>query len=138
METGFARNVLWAKRAGGTKGDQGIKPALDSAGNLYVTGHFKSSDAAFDTTTLASSGNFDVFLALIDGGGPQLAITRSGAQAIFSWPTNRPGYQLESESTLTNPPAWSAVTNPVGVAGSQFTVTNSFSGATKFYRLRSQ
>ena len=134
-----AGNVLWAKRAGGSKADQGIRPALDPSGNLYLAGHFKSSNAQFDSTTLASSGNFDVFLALIDGSGPTLTIKLSGAQqALLQWPTNRPGYQLQSESTLTNPPAWSTVTNPVGIVGDQNTVTNATSGAAKFYRLRSQ
>jgi hypothetical protein len=131
-------NVLWAKRAGGSKGDVGIKPALDPAGNLYLAGHFKSANAAFDSTTLASSGNWDVFVAMIDGSGPTLNIKLSGAQALLQWPTNRPGYILESEPALTNPPAWSTVTNPVGIVADQNTVTNSLSGAAKFYRLRSQ
>ena len=133
-----AGNVLWAKRAGGSKSDQGIKPVLDSAGNLYVAGHFKSSNAGFDATTLASGGNFDVFLALIDGVGPPLNIQLAGAQALLTWPTNRPGYQLESESALASPGAWSAVTNPVAIVGNQYTVTNNLSDATKSYRLRSQ
>jgi len=61
-------NWLWAKQAGGTSYDWGISIATDSSGNSYVTGLF-SGTASFRNTNLRSSGNYDIFVAKLDGSG---------------------------------------------------------------------
>src|SRR5665213_3038562 len=66
---------------------------------------------------------------------PQLTIIRYGATVILTWPTNATGLTLLSTTNLSPLVAW--VTNspaPVVVNG-QNMVTNSISGAQKFYRL---
>ncbi len=59
-------NVLWAKRAGGTTGDDwAYSVAVDASGNTYVAGAFWSSTLSFgsDTLTNVSPGYGDIFLA---------------------------------------------------------------------------
>ena len=46
-------NFLWAVRSGGTDSDRGERIALDSSGNIYVSGYF-SGTSNFGSTTLTS------------------------------------------------------------------------------------
>jgi len=66
---------------------------------------------------------------------PCLSTRASGNQLILSWPTNAVGFTLQSTPSLAPPVTWIESTNPPSVIGAQFTVTNSFSGNSKFYRL---
>jgi len=61
-------NWLWAKQAGGTSDDSGNSIAIDNNGNSYVTGYFRGS-ATFGTTTLTSSGDYDIYIAKLDSNG---------------------------------------------------------------------
>jgi hypothetical protein len=65
-------NWLWVSTAGGT-GFDGTGPlALDTAGNLYVTGGFSGPTATFGTTTLFNSpGSAGVFELLVAKINPQ-------------------------------------------------------------------
>lgn len=58
--------VQWATRAGGTGADLGYSVAVDTGGNVVVTGHFSGS-AKFGNTTLVSSGGTDAFVAKLAG-----------------------------------------------------------------------
>jgi hypothetical protein len=69
--------VVWAKNAGGIAGDMANGVALDSAGNVYVTGFF-SGTITIDGVTLTSAGLFDVFLAKYDPSGTLLWLKRAG------------------------------------------------------------
>lgn len=66
-------NFTWAKRVGGTGIDIAASLALDSAGNIYTTGLFSSTNADFDPSgsvfTLASAGGTDVFIDKLDSLG---------------------------------------------------------------------
>ena len=44
-----AGECLWARSGGGLLTDRGYAVAADRGGNVYVTGHFQSVDARFDT-----------------------------------------------------------------------------------------
>src|SRR5688572_25082949 len=69
--------LLWAKQAGGTGDDQGYSIAVDGSGNSYVTGHFKGI-ATFGTTTLTSSGLYDIFIAKYNASGTLLWAKQAG------------------------------------------------------------
>jgi hypothetical protein len=61
---------------------------------------------------------------------PALALARSGANLIVSWPADVAGFTLETADTLVNP-TWKPVS---GVAGNAATITPG--AAQAFYRLR--
>ena len=58
---------LWAVQAGGHSDDQGMDIAIDSAGNVFLTGKFQ--DTAYfgsDSMTASHTTNVDLFVAKID------------------------------------------------------------------------
>ncbi|SVE51796.1 uncharacterized protein METZ01_LOCUS504650, partial [marine metagenome] len=66
-------NYVWAKSFGGTNSDVGRSVAVDSSGNVYTTGYFKSTPGDFDpgsgTANLTSNGVHDVFVSKLDSSG---------------------------------------------------------------------
>jgi hypothetical protein len=66
---------------------------------------------------------------------PQLAITASRTNAILTWPTNFPAFNLEFATNLASPTVWQ--TNPIApvVIGGLNVVTNPISSKHQFYRL---
>ncbi|MEN6445086.1 MAG: SBBP repeat-containing protein [Candidatus Cloacimonas sp.] len=75
----FAQNEdwLWAKQAGGTDYDWCNSIAVDANGNSYVTSNFNGC-ATFGTTTLTSSGVYDIFVAKLDSNGNWLWAKQAG------------------------------------------------------------
>jgi sugar lactone lactonase YvrE len=68
--------VQWGARIAGTGADQGNGISVDGSGNIYVTGSYASnpltlynSDGSAFSTTLASSGSFDCFIAKYNTSG---------------------------------------------------------------------
>ncbi len=129
--------AVWAKRAGGTASDTGLGIGLDAEGASHVAGSFSSASAAFGVTNLATLGLSDLFVSRDATARPQLtiALAATGSQVLLSWLTNFPGFNLQTASNLP-PSAWSAVTNPVGILGDRFAVTNGIPGSSRFFRLR--
>ncbi|HXG49459.1 MAG TPA: hypothetical protein VNO52_17685 [Methylomirabilota bacterium] len=70
-----------------------------------------------------------------DAPSPRLRVARQGNAAVVGWATNAPGYVLE-RIDLGPTQTWRTETAPRGVVGDEFTVTNSLSGGSVFYRLR--
>jgi hypothetical protein len=67
---------------------------------------------------------------------PLLEIHPNGSQLVLAWPTNHAGYKLESATNLAAGVVWSTnLPSPIIVNGKN-TVTDTVSGARKFYRLR--
>ena len=68
-------------------------------------------------------------------GGPLLGGSKQGTNMIFKWPTNAPGFSLQwvTNLGLVN---WSNATPAPAIVGGQYTVTNSMTNNTRFYRLK--
>ena len=60
--------ILWVRSAGGIEYDFGGGIALDAAGNVYVTGHYRGS-ASFGGISSISAGIFDIFVAKYNSSG---------------------------------------------------------------------
>jgi hypothetical protein len=58
---------VWSKLAGGALTDQGSTVALDSAGDVIVTGWGTSSSLTFGGPTFTGQGNFDTFVVKYSG-----------------------------------------------------------------------
>ncbi len=71
-------NVVWAKKAGGSKQDRGYGIAIDANENVFVTGVFAQS-ATFKNTTITSVGTTDAFVAKYDSAGSFAWVRSAGA-----------------------------------------------------------
>lgn len=67
----------------------------------------------------------------------QVTMNNSTTQLLFSWPTNAPGYILESASILPSA-NWDTVTNMPAVVSNQFVVEVGATNSQGFYRLQFQ
>jgi hypothetical protein len=73
--------------------------------------------------------NFSATLLL-----PQLQIQLAEANVLLSWPTNAPGFSLQTTLALPSG-AWNAVTNMPIPSGGMYQVRLPASGSASFYRL---
>ena len=74
-------NWLWAKQAGGTGFNFSQSIATNSYGNSYITGLFEET-VSFGTTTLTSSGSYDIFVAKLDSDGNWLWAKQAGGTGL--------------------------------------------------------
>jgi hypothetical protein len=72
--------------------------------------------------------------ALLSITGPPVTIIKSGANVIFSWPTNAGGFALQTTTNLSSG-NWVTVTNPFTTIGTNVVFTNIISGKSAFFRL---
>ena len=65
---------LWSKSFGGSNYDEGYSVSVDSSGNVYITGYFRSSTIDFGGGALTNSNHpySDIFLAKFDNNGNHL------------------------------------------------------------------
>lgn len=71
----------WAVKAGGSSADTGSGIAVDGAGNVVVTGLFQGT-ASFGALSQTSAGNYDAFVAKLNGSGAwQWAIRAGGSSS---------------------------------------------------------
>jgi chitodextrinase len=68
----------WSKRFGGTGTDRGYGVAVDSTGNVLVTGYF-SGTVDFGGGPLTSAGNADIFVAKFTSAGAHVWSKRFGS-----------------------------------------------------------
>jgi hypothetical protein len=71
-------NVLWTKSAGGGYDDNGESVCVDTNGNVFVSGYFKSSIITFGSYSLTNAGNADFFLVKYDNNGNVLWTKSAG------------------------------------------------------------
>ncbi|MGZ4038239.1 MAG: T9SS type A sorting domain-containing protein, partial [Bacteroidia bacterium] len=79
-------NALWAERAAGSYADQGNSVTCDVAGNVYITGFFKSPSVSFGTYTLTNSVGVNVpniFMVKYDATGNVLWARGAGGSGGF-------------------------------------------------------
>jgi hypothetical protein len=72
---------LWSKSFGGSDHDYGSSVSVDSSGNVYITGWFKSSSIDFGGGALTNAGSGDIFLAKFDSNGNHLWSKRFGGSS---------------------------------------------------------
>lgn len=70
--------VLWAKKFGGTGTDIPNSICLDASGNVLIGGYFTSSSLVFGSSTLATAGGNDGFVAKLSSNGTGIWGTRVG------------------------------------------------------------
>ena len=76
-----AGQVLWTRRFGGINQDEGEALAIDSTGNVYVTGYFNDVvdfQTETGTVTLTSAGGNDIFIFKLNPNGNLLWAKRVG------------------------------------------------------------
>lgn len=73
-------NLVWVRQSGGTADEMGRGIIVGSSGDCYITGYFDGS-ASFGTTTLTSTGSFDIFVAKYDAAGKFQWANRAGSSA---------------------------------------------------------
>jgi hypothetical protein len=83
-----------------------------------------------------NSGGVSVLISPVTPPSPAiLSISQSPPNMVtLQWPTNAPGYYLESDTNLLSP-AWNEVTNPPTIQGTNFSVTTSAGIKAQFFRL---
>ncbi|MBT6686592.1 MAG: hypothetical protein HOB05_09705 [Bacteroidetes bacterium] len=70
-------NVEWIKNMGGSNTDVCYAMVDDSFGNIFLTGAFMST-AYFDSLSLSSSGNRDIYVSKLDSLGNVLWVEKAG------------------------------------------------------------
>jgi len=76
---------VWARQFGGSSEDSGNSVAVDSSGNVYVTGHFTGTadfDPGAGTVNLTSAGNYDAYVVKLGSSGTTVPATTIPATTI--------------------------------------------------------
>jgi|SRR5579883_766486 len=66
--------------------------------------------------------------------GPVLSISPTNQSVVLTWPTNFPGYTLQTNSA-PNATGWGTLTTSYGIVSTNYAVTNAVGNAQTFYRL---
>jgi hypothetical protein len=69
------------------------------------------------------------------GSLPVLTVMHSRTNVVLSWPTNAVGFTLKSMTSLVSSAVWTNVSPAPVIVNTNNVVTNSISGARRFYRL---
>ena len=69
---------MWVRSFGGSKIDRAYGVVADSHGNVYVTGHFQSTDIQRDGKEIPNRGDYDIFLVKYNSEGKELWVRTAG------------------------------------------------------------
>jgi hypothetical protein len=100
----------------------------------WVTFQLYNTDSDFYPGVCANPQRTDFYIQSMTIKGLSLAVQKAGSNLVLSWPTNVPGFNLESTTNLVSP-AWVPVLPVPAVVNDQNVVTNTIMGPQKFYRL---
>jgi len=152
-------STLYGVASAGGSANEGTVFSLKPEGSDFTTLHSFSAtsganstngDGASPTAGLLLSGNSLYGMAGLGGSaghgtifsllvtGPQLTIATAGTNVVLSWPTNATVFNLEMATSLGSSPIWTTNSTAPVIIGGQNVVTNSISGAGRFFRLSSQ
>ncbi|MDD2984568.1 MAG: T9SS type A sorting domain-containing protein [Crocinitomicaceae bacterium] len=76
-------NVLWATSYGGAGSDYPIAMEIDTAGNIFIAGHFDGVNTTFGNFNLVNQGSSlskDVFITKLDSSGDVLWLKSGGGE----------------------------------------------------------
>jgi hypothetical protein len=144
LDTPLLLSANTAYRVGTFGSEPGLQGAVGPASlssNVTFIAEVGSSSGSFtfpNSVTNRSSGMAYIGPNLQYTKIPKLqAIISTSSGITLSWPTNAPGYILESASTL---PAltWDSVTNGTVIVGDQFVVEVGVTNSQSFFRLHYQ
>jgi hypothetical protein len=111
-------------------------PASISGTNVTLTG------TGVVTVRTSQGGNsvynsaFDVDQPFTVFSRPAITPVAAGTNLVLTWPTNVAGYTLLTATNLAITNAWAVVSPSPAIVNGQYTVTNSFTNSTQFYRLK--
>jgi uncharacterized repeat protein (TIGR01451 family) len=100
----------------------------NASGSITNIGRVTSSAVDFSTNNNSATNVISVSTT------PTLNGSVSGANAIFSWPTNALGYGLQYTGQLATNSVWSNLTGAVIINGNYY-ITNAVTGTNRFFRL---
>ena len=120
-------------------------PAIDQGKNFGFTTDQRGLPRPWDLPSVANAAGGDGSVKMVGGTDnngieflpmPQLNIERANnSSVILFWSTDEADFNLQSVTNLLAANNWSNVTNARVTIGSQVYVTNSATGASRFYRL---
>lgn len=124
-----------ASLAGGVSPGPGSKFIYDSDHGAML-GLADESSLELSFYSVAGGGTLVDSLRLAKTAPPRLTITRvHPATNQLAWPTNQPGFMLETTATMANP-AWSQVAATPTISSTNFVLSLPASTAAAYYRLR--
>ena len=92
-------NVRWAKSFGGLGVDVVADIALDSSGNIFMTGSIGSPSAVFGPSTITNANQYTIFLAKIDSNGNALW-AKSAVGAGVAQPDGTCGIDIDPSNNV--------------------------------------
>ncbi len=82
-DSGTPASTVWATSLGGEKWEHPWDMAIDSKGNIHITGRFQGL-ASFGTHKLLSKGDSDIFVVKLDSSGKVLWAKSAGGIGLDS------------------------------------------------------
>ena len=112
-------------------------PAIDHGTNFGISTDQRGRLRPFDFLEVPNAiGGNGTDIGAFELSSPLLHIARSGTNAVISWSTNDPAFQLQATANLGLSAFWSNVTVTPMLSSNQFIVTDPLQ-TRRFYRLRS-
>ena len=129
----------------GRSGGQGGGGALNHPAMFYSTLTAGSlvldiDGLRLDARYVSETGTVDDSFTLIKGDfpgtpRPEMKVARAGTNAVITWPTSIPDYQLEAKPSFAAP-EWNAVGGPLSTNGRRKTLSVPATEGQRFFQLR--